>query len=112
MGLAGDGGDALEVGVVVEHDELSGFCYCRHESIYQRKRPVLTQLSQEALHFDCSQMVGISGWNMGEGGQHFHEFTVIGRTSGAKSEFESYRGAHRDAPFCDQRGEYGGDDGL
>lgn len=57
-------------------------------------------------------MVGISGWNMGESGQHFYELSVIGRTLGAESEFERYRGAHRDAPLGDQGGSSGGNIGL
>lgn len=41
VGLAGDGGDALEVCVVVEHGELAGFSYCPDEGINQGERPVL-----------------------------------------------------------------------
>lgn len=73
---------------------------------------MLTRLSQEALHFDCPPMVGIGGWNVGESGQHFYEFSVIGGTLGAESEFKRYRGAHRDAPFGDQGSSSGGDNGL
>ena len=73
---------------------------------------MLTRLSQEALHFDCPPVVGISGWNMGESGQHLHEFSVIGGTLGAESEFERYWGTHRYAPLGDQGGSSGGDNGL
>ena len=73
---------------------------------------MLTRLSQDALHFHCPPMVGISGWNMGESSQHLHEFSVIGVTLGAESEFERYRGTHRDASLGDQGSSSGGDNGL
>lgn len=52
VGLAGDLGDGLEVGVVMQHGQVAALRDSGHEGIHQGDRPVRSLLGEPALDVD------------------------------------------------------------
>lgn len=50
--LAGDPGDQLEIGVVVEDDQSTSFCRNGHDGVDERQGPVATLCRERRLHLE------------------------------------------------------------
>lgn len=91
MGLAGDLSDHFEVGVVVQHGQLPGFCCSGDQGVDEGEGPVLASRREGGLDFEGSSVVCIGGWNRWKGLEAVGDLPVVVRASGRVAELESDR---------------------
>ena len=99
-GLAGDLGDELEVGVVVQYDKASALGDGSDESVDQRDRPVEPPVHKALLDVQRTPEVSFGGRRSLEGIEPGRDCFVVGGGAGAEAEFVDDWGAECDLAGC------------
>ncbi len=99
-GLAGDLGNELEVGVVVQYDKASALGDGSDQSVDQRDCPVKPPVHEALLEVKGAPEVSFGGRRSLEGIEPGRGCVVVGGGAGAEAQFVDDRGAECDLAGC------------
>ena len=109
LALTCHGSDRFEVGVVVQHREISRLRDRSDERVDERERAVLASFGQELLDLERPLQITIGRRRGLVGVQPDHDRVVVGSAACAVAELEDDRGAEGHLARGDERCERAGD---